>query len=1394
MPDVSGEHAAGKRLALVIGVDQTRSSILPALKHAVTDAQDVADVLVQRCQFSLHVPPLLGEQATSANIKRTVLELVRQRSADDFLLLYFSGHGQQAYDELRQEIRHTYLGSADFKEEEVEEDPMTMHVSLHWLRERLFEKTNAGRVLVILDCCYGEDIRTGSDHTLDELRRQLQHYFEIPGAEVKKRRAGLYAALAAAGYDKTAGEADGHGMMTKLLLKVLRGEEPAVVGPQGQMTLNRLLDYINTEMPGEYKPVISYTNSSGQECVLVTYPELARKSSRALVADCPTSYLPFMRNNLFQPRPGEFEDLEKMLLPSGTARQPVRVGLVGVTGMGGIGKTQLAIEFAYRYQERFPGGIFWMAATEHTLFDWQRHFAELASNADYLPADDDLSHPENERRRARHLCRYLAQHADALLILDNVEEPELVTSALPALAGSDVRCAILYTSRVTSALHDVRLHHVEHLPPDAALRLLLETTRPQTWAAIAAGQESAETRAARGVCERVGYLPLALVHLRGRLAQDEQATLVRMDQALRQGKLASLKQVLFETFRWSWERVHDEVARRLFLLSCSFPEATPISLWLLGLAAGLGENAESFEPLGEACLQLQAANLFERLSGEQVRLHPLVREFGRRLVAEDGDTGETLLKEAGEQLTSEFEDLNKLERRARRAGYWGCLEQVRSAREYAELLLTEKAERLEQVERWLDRESYVLADGRWWPQVLPGLFYQQLSNRALEVGTPLPAGEVPACWLRQTGQVGAEDRSLLRIYAGHTGRVRSVAFAPDGSRVLTGSGDSTARLWETASGKLLATLADHTDSVKSVAISPDGSRVLTGSRDGTAQLWETASGKLLTTLAGHTGGVKSVAFAPDGSRVLTGSYDGTARLWETASGKLLATLAGHTSRVRSVAFAPDGSRVLTGSDDSTARLWETTSSKLLVTLVGHTEWVRSVAFSPDGSRVLTGSYDGTARLWETASGKLLATLAGHTSRVRSVAFAPDGGRVLTGSDDSTARLWETASGKLLATVVGHTGGVKSVAFSPDGSRMLTGSDDSTARLWETASGKLLATLAGHTGRVGSVTFSPDGSRVLTGSDDSTARLWETTSSKLLATEVGHRDWVGSVAFSPNGSRVLTGSDDSTARLWETASGKLLATLAGHSSGVGSVAFSPDGSRVLTGSDDSTARLWETTSSKLLATLADHTGGVKSVAFSPDGSRVLTGSGDGRARLWETTSSKLLATVAGHSSGVESVAFAPDGSRVLTGSGDSTARLWEMASGKLLATLAGHRGGVGSIAFSPDGSRVLTGSRNGTARVWEMASGRLLATLAGHAGVVGSVTFAPDGHLVMTCDQHGRVLLWRASGADMGSLLGMYVATYEVGTVYWQDNTHVIVADKGGPHFRPHFYQLKLEGM
>ena len=107
------------------------------------------------------------------------------------------------------------------------------------------------------------------------------------------------------------------------------------------------------------------------------------------------------------------------------------------------------------------------------------------------------------------------------------------------------------------------------------------------------------------------------------------------------------------------------------------------------------------------------------------------------------------------------------------------------------------------------------------------------------------------------------------------------AFSPDGARVLTASADRSAKLWEAASGKLLASF-EHQDGLWHATYSPDGARILTASADKTAKLWEASSGKLLASFA-HQDTVRWAAFSPDGARILTASWDKTAKLWDAAT-------------------------------------------------------------------------------------------------------------------------------------------------------------------------------------------------------------------------------------------------------------------------------------------------------------------------------------------------------------------------------------------------------------------------------------------------------------------------------------------------------------------------------
>ena len=104
----------------------------------------------------------------------------------------------------------------------------------------------------------------------------------------------------------------------------------------------------------------------------------------------------------------------------------------------------------------------------------------------------------------------------------------------------------------------------------------------------------------------------------------------------------------------------------------------------------------------------------------------------------------------------------------------------------------------------------------------------------------------------------------------------------------------------------LLTLKGHTSGLGSASFSTDGSRILTGSADGTAKVWDAHTGTELLTLKGHFGGVLWASFSPDGSRIVTSSGDGWAKVWDTKTGTEILTLEGHTGPVSSASSAPTG--------------------------------------------------------------------------------------------------------------------------------------------------------------------------------------------------------------------------------------------------------------------------------------------------------------------------------------------------------------------------------------------------------------------------------------------------------------------------------------------------------
>ena len=128
----------------------------------------------------------------------------------------------------------------------------------------------------------------------------------------------------------------------------------------------------------------------------------------------------------------------------------------------------------------------------------------------------------------------------------------------------------------------------------------------------------------------------------------------------------------------------------------------------------------------------------------------------------------------------------------------------------------------------------------------------------------------------------------------HGGRAFSASFSPDGTRILTGSDDETAKVWDARTGTHLLDLKGHRSSVSvySAAFSPDGTRIVTvagGEGPVEAKIWDARTGRHLLDLKGYAGSIGSASawFTPDGTRIVIDGDVRPAPTWDAQTGQEL---------------------------------------------------------------------------------------------------------------------------------------------------------------------------------------------------------------------------------------------------------------------------------------------------------------------------------------------------------------------------------------------------------------------------------------------------------------------------------------------------------------------------
>jgi WD40 repeat protein/serine/threonine protein kinase len=590
-----------------------------------------------------------------------------------------------------------------------------------------------------------------------------------------------------------------------------------------------------------------------------------------------------------------------------------------------------------------------------------------------------------------------------------------------------------------------------------------------------------------------------------------------------------------------------------------------------------------------------------------------------------------------------------------------------------------------------------------------------------------------------------------------TSGVNSVAFHPDGNQIAAACGDSTVKVWDLKTGKVIQTLRGHKSYVFSVAFRPpDGRFLASASADRTIRVWDLTTGAKVFECGGHLGEFNgmayAVAFSPDGRHLLAGSEDGSAILWDAADGREVRRLPEkHENTAVSVAFSRDGRLLASGSWGGVLRIWEARTGRLLHSIPAHDHRISAIAFDPDGRWLATASADRTVKVWDATTGEPLRTLHGHVGLILGLAFSPNGRRLFSsGGEDKSVKVWDPLTGREILDLRGHASLCQCVTLSPDGRRLASASADRTICIWDATplsvgEGQESLTCK-HDDEIWSVAFSPDGRQLASASWDKTVRLWDARTGNLLHTlaRPGSVFTIFRLAFSPDGERIAVAatSTERTAlvQVWDTRTGQEVFTIPDKSPPF-FVTFDPKGRYLVKEGPGFTVKVWDARTGHEVGILGRHEQPIWSMAFSPDGHRLASASTDGKVKVWAWDPTRLgktqepeLQLSAGITPGYgERVAFSPDGLLLVTGGEGQTVQIWDAKTGQARELLRGHTGDVFAVAFSPDGRWLASAGEDTTVRLWDAKSWKLRRTLRGHVGVVGTLAFSPDS-------------LWLASGS------------------------------------------------
>ncbi|MCG8650998.1 MAG: hypothetical protein MI861_14260, partial [Pirellulales bacterium] len=674
--------------------------------------------------------------------------------------------------------------------------------------------------------------------------------------------------------------------------------------------------------------------------------------------------------------------------------------------------------------------------------------------------------------------------------------------------------------------------------------------------------------------------------------------------------------------------------------------------------------------------------------------------------------------------------------------------------------------------------------------------------------------------------------------ANFPGPVESVAFSPDGQKIIVGvSGDhGVCRVHDVQSGALLQQFDEKVDSLLGCIVVPKTKDsplpataldILVATQTGLEHRTVAAE----AVLSGHSQAVTSLDADPERvAHVYSGSLDGTVRRWNLQQGRAVQQF-NHGGPVLSIAVSPDGQQIASASDNRRARLFRSNgqmiaemrgdvrarnrlqraqqrlngaSARLDLAKRFHEVAEKDVPQKADAEKTLAESL---AKANEEVNKKQMAVdkaLAEKLAAEKAAIDASSAAKLALAEKQQAEALARDADNAVQQTQTKLNQLQRALADNPDNDRLkqLQATAQQALSKAQLAARNLSNAIAGPTKKVQETANTANEAarkvnEVQKPYNDATSEL-EVAGAKqnLLAQQhaLASKELKDARALVPTRKRAWEQAQAAQQEAEQQVASANEATQASEQP-LRSIAFSPDGSMLATGGDFPGLHTWDGKTGEAIAAFSGHTHPVRQVLFVGNGA-LASVSDDQTCRLWDVNPKWTLEKTVGHQEDshlithrATAVDINHDSTQLAVASGipsrSGELHVFNIDSGKRVLHLPrAHEDVVYALEFSPDGKRLASGGADKYLRVFDIASGVQLRRFEGHSNYILGLSWKSDGETIATSSADHTIKLWEAETGDQRRTIAQQL-TKHVTAVQFIGDSNNLLSSSGDKRVRIH---------